>query len=124
MTTSTGSKATTLPLGRVAPYSESGSGRLPLTQDSSRHRARRLAPSISLISPYKPIVCGIADYVDFLTESAPSAHWDVLSFDLGKYGVRLREEQPSASDNDGHPVVLFLGVPAAMAIPLLRSRGD
>lgn len=124
MTTSTGSKATTLPLDRVAPYSESGSGRRPLTQDNSRHRARRLAPSISLISPYKPIVCGIADYVDFLTESAPPAHWDVLSFDLGKYGVRLREEQPSASDNVWYGIPSRDGYSAASITRGLRPRAD
>jgi len=58
-----------------------------------------MMPSVSLISPYKPIICGIADYAHFLTREAPPHCWDVLSFDLDKYGVPLSKNQPSATNH-------------------------
>jgi hypothetical protein len=54
-------------------------------------------PSVTLISPYKPIICGIADYSYFLTREAPPHRWDVLSFNLANYGVPLCDEQSSAA---------------------------
>jgi hypothetical protein len=45
--------------------------------------------TISFVAPYKPIMCGIADYTDFVTQECPHGAWDVLSFDLANYGVPL-----------------------------------
>jgi hypothetical protein len=45
--------------------------------------------TISFVGPYKPIMCGIADYTDFVTQECPDGAWDVLSFDLDNYGVPL-----------------------------------
>jgi len=45
--------------------------------------------TISFVAPYKPIMCGIADYTDFVTQECPDGAWDVLSFDLDNYGVPL-----------------------------------
>ena len=45
--------------------------------------------TISFVTPYKPIMCGIADYTYFVTQECPDGEWDVLSFDLHNYGVPL-----------------------------------
>jgi len=63
------------------------------------HQEKGMMPSIALVSPYKPIICGIADYAYFLTREAPAHCWDVLSFDLDNYGVPLSEDQPSATNH-------------------------
>ena len=44
---------------------------------------------ITFITPYKPIICGIADYAGFITRESPPGRWDVLSFNLDNYGVPL-----------------------------------
>ncbi len=44
---------------------------------------------ITFITPYKPIICGIADYSDFILRESPIGKWSVLSFDLANYGVPL-----------------------------------
>jgi glycosyltransferase involved in cell wall biosynthesis len=44
---------------------------------------------IYFVGPYKPIMCGIADYTSFITRKSPVGRWGVLSFDLEKYGVPL-----------------------------------
>ena len=69
-----------------------------VVSDRLGHQEKSMMPSISMISPYKPIICGIADYTYFLTREAPSHSWDVLSFDLDNYGVPLSEDQPSATN--------------------------
>ncbi|UCG12701.1 MAG: hypothetical protein JSU72_19850, partial [Deltaproteobacteria bacterium] len=61
------------------------------------HQEQGMMPSVALVSPYKPIICGIADYSYFLTREAPPHRWDVLSFNLANYGVPLCEEQSSAA---------------------------
>ena len=43
--------------------------------------------TISFVTPYKPIMCGIADYTYFVTQECPDGAWDVLSFNLDHYGV-------------------------------------
>ncbi len=63
------------------------------------HQEKGMMPSIALVSPYKPIICGIADYAHFLTREAPAHCWDVLSFDLDNYGVPLSKDQPSATNH-------------------------
>ena len=45
--------------------------------------------TISFVTPYKPIMCGIADYTDFVTQECPDGAWNVLSFNLDHYGVPL-----------------------------------
>ena len=45
--------------------------------------------SIYFVGPYRPIMCGIADYTSFITDRSPAGKWGVLSFDLDKYGVPL-----------------------------------
>ncbi|MFC2072835.1 hypothetical protein ACFLUU_09135 [Chloroflexota bacterium] len=49
--------------------------------------------SICFIGPYKPIMCGIADYTSFITRKSPAGKWGVLSFDLEKYGVPLTADR-------------------------------
>ena len=44
--------------------------------------------SIYFIGTYKPIICGIADYTNFITRECPAESWGVLSFDLEKIGKR------------------------------------
>jgi len=50
---------------------------------------------ITFVAPYKPIMCGIADYTDFLIRESPPGTLDVLSFDLKNYGVPLHKDPPS-----------------------------
>ena len=64
-----------------------------------RHQQKSMMPSISLVSPYKPIICGIADYAYFLTREAPPHCWNVLSFDLDNYGVPLSKGRSSATNH-------------------------
>ena len=45
--------------------------------------------SIYFVAPYKPIMCGIADYTSFITRESPVGRWGVLSFDVDKYGAPL-----------------------------------
>ena len=45
--------------------------------------------SIYFVGPYKPIMCGIADYTSYVTRGTPAGRWGVLSFDLRKYGFPL-----------------------------------
>ncbi len=45
---------------------------------------------VTFITPYKPIICGIADYSDFILKESPIGKWSVLSFNLVNYGVPLR----------------------------------
>ena len=61
---------------------------------------------ITFITPYKPIVCGIADYSYFVVRECPPGSCNVLSFDLDNYGVPLHEEPVSLT----HPV--WYGIPS------------
>ena len=45
--------------------------------------------SIYFAGPYRPIMCGIGDYTEFLTRRSPSGRWGVLSFNLMNYGGPL-----------------------------------
>jgi glycosyltransferase involved in cell wall biosynthesis len=53
--------------------------------------------SIYFVGPYKPIMCGIADYTSFITRKSPVGRWGVLSFDLEKYGVSLTADRELAT---------------------------
>ena len=48
--------------------------------------------SIYFVGTYKPIVCGIADYIDFLSRACPAGKWGVLSFDPDTYGGPLARD--------------------------------
>ena len=48
---------------------------------------------ITFITPYRPIICGIADYASFITRESPPGRWSVLSFNLNNYGVPLSDDQ-------------------------------
>ena len=54
--------------------------------------------SISFITPYMPIICGIADYTGFITRECLPGRWNVLSFDLANYGVPLSSWQARPGD--------------------------
>ena len=54
--------------------------------------------SISFITPYMPIVCGIADYTAFITRECLPGRWNILSFDLPNYGVPLSSWQARPGD--------------------------
>ena len=41
--------------------------------------------SIYFVSTYKPILCGIADYLKFLLKEIPKEKWKVISFDLKSF---------------------------------------
>jgi len=52
--------------------------------------------SIYFVSTYKPILCGIADYLNFLLKEVSPARWKVISFNLKNYvasGDRLTKEK-------------------------------
>ncbi len=53
---------------------------------------------ISFVTTYKPIVCGIADYAEYITRESPTGRWEVLSFNLQNYGVPLVCEGPLPVD--------------------------
>ncbi len=61
--------------------------------------------SIYFVGPYKPIMCGIADYTSFIIRKSPVGRWGVLSFDLEKYGV------PLAADRDLPTGRVWYGIP-------------
>ncbi|MEE8373753.1 MAG: hypothetical protein V3R87_08545 [Dehalococcoidia bacterium] len=50
---------------------------------------------ITFVSPFKPIICGIADYTDFVTRECPAGKWAVLSFNLNDREAPLSQEHPS-----------------------------
>ncbi|MFC1848261.1 hypothetical protein ACFLXV_02995 [Chloroflexota bacterium] len=45
---------------------------------------------ISFVSTYRPIICGIADYSEFITRESPPGKWEVLSFKLENCKMPLR----------------------------------
>jgi len=62
--------------------------------------------SVTFVSPYKPIVCGIADYTGFLTREMPAGRYDVLSFNLENYGVTLNNDPISSAES------VWYGIPS------------
>lgn len=53
---------------------------------------------ITFITPYKPIICGIADYTEFTTRESLPGTWAVLSFNLEQYGAPLSNNKVSLTD--------------------------
>ena len=47
--------------------------------------------SICFVGTYSPIMCGIADYTEFITSQIPDREWGVLSFDLHRFNGNLVE---------------------------------
>ncbi|UCC61290.1 MAG: hypothetical protein JSV02_05585 [Dehalococcoidia bacterium] len=84
-------------LQALEPQSKLKSGQHRELPERFWHQEQGMMPSVALVSPYKPIICGIADYSYFLTREAPPHRWDVLSFNLDNYGVPLCEEQSPAA---------------------------
>ncbi len=48
--------------------------------------------TIYFVGPYKPIMCGIADYTGFIANKCLPGTWGMLSFNLERYGVPLTPE--------------------------------
>jgi glycosyltransferase involved in cell wall biosynthesis len=48
---------------------------------------------ICFVGPFKPIMCGIADYTGFLTDQMPRGSWGILSFDPQTYGRPLTNDE-------------------------------
>lgn len=61
--------------------------------------------SIYFVGPYKPIMCGIADFTSFITDHCPSGEWGVISFDLNGYGV------PLIAKGETKPDCVWYGIP-------------
>jgi hypothetical protein len=61
--------------------------------------------SIYFAGPYKPIMCGIADYTAFLTGRCMPNRWGVLSFNLEKYG------NPLTNSAETGPEHAWYGIP-------------
>ncbi|MFC2058558.1 hypothetical protein ACFLTS_02805 [Chloroflexota bacterium] len=47
---------------------------------------------ITFVTPYKPIICGIADYTHFIVKASPPDSCDVITFNLDNYGVPLHKD--------------------------------
>jgi len=45
--------------------------------------------SIYFVGTHKPIMCGIADYTNFVAREIPAGRWGVISFDLKRYSAPL-----------------------------------
>ena len=88
------------------------------------HQGPNMMPSVTLISPYKPIICGIADYSYFLTREATPQCWDVLSFNLANYGVPLCNEQPSATDSVWYGITSRDDFSASSILQGLKPRSN
>ncbi len=53
---------------------------------------------ITFITPYKPVICGVAGYAGYVTGESPPGRWDVLSFSLRDYGVPMRHDEAPFND--------------------------
>jgi len=73
--------------------------------------------SIYFVGPYKPIMCGIADYTSFITRKSPAGRWGMISFDLEKYGVPLTADRESATGR------VWYGIPdrRSFSAPVIRD---
>ena len=59
---------------------------------------------ITFVTPYRPVICGIADYAQSVTRESPRGGWDVLSFNLENYGVRLGNDWGPLTDPVRHSI--------------------
>ena len=53
---------------------------------------------INFVGPYKPIMCGIGDYTEYVTRQLPPESWAVLSFDPQTYGSPVTSNNVAATD--------------------------
>jgi glycosyltransferase involved in cell wall biosynthesis len=61
---------------------------------------------IYFVGTYKPMMCGIGDYTDFMTRVSPAARWGVLSFDLESSGIPLATGERLVTDR------VWYGIPS------------
>ena len=61
---------------------------------------------ITFVTPYKPIVCGVADYTDFISRECLPGRWDVISFNLDGYGV------PPSTEHGSFTAPVWYGIPS------------
>lgn len=54
--------------------------------------------TICFVGPYRPIMCGIAEYTNFIVRELPTTAWKALSFDLENYGAPLISEDGAPPD--------------------------
>lgn len=79
--------------------------------------------SIYFVGPYKPIMCGIADYTSFLTRESPFGRWGVISFDLERYGAPLVVGDVEAKDRVWYGIPSRREVSASMILEGLEKLG-
>ena len=60
---------------------------------------------IDFVAPFRPIMCGIADYTGFVAEQLPSGEWGILSFAPQTYGSQL------TGDCDPQDSRVWYGIP-------------
>ncbi|MFA5629579.1 MAG: hypothetical protein WC958_04960 [Dehalococcoidales bacterium] len=65
---------------------------------------------IYFVSPYKPIMCGIADYTEYVIKELPDSNRGVLSFDLKKLNSPLLLNRTENND------CVWYGIPGAQNI--------
>lgn len=79
---------------------------------------------ITFVTPYRPIICGIADYAQFVTRESPRGAWDVLSFNLGNYGVPLSNDRGPLTDPVWYSIPSRDDYSARHILEGLRPRPD
>jgi hypothetical protein len=120
----TGKSTRSKPLLEVPELPKEPKSGKHLVVDGLGHQEKGMMPSISLISPYKPIICGIADYTYFLTREAPPHSCDVISFDLDNYGVPLSDDRPAATNHVWYGISSRDDFSAASILQGLRPRAN
>jgi glycosyltransferase involved in cell wall biosynthesis len=80
--------------------------------------------SISFVTTYRPIVCGIADYTEYITRASPAGEREVLSFNLEKYGMPVGCDRPSPTDHVWYGIPSRDDYSARDVLRGLRPRSD
>lgn len=94
-----------------------------LTQPIERRVKRNSErASIYFVGPYKPIMCGIADYTSYITRESPVGRWGMLSFDLEKYGDSLTGDEV-ATEGVWYGIPGRQGFSAPMILEGLKELG-
>ena len=63
--------------------------------------------SIYFVGTYEPIMCGIADYIAFITREIPAERWGMLSFDLERFSGPLTGGNGKEEDRVWHGIPDF-----------------
>ena len=79
--------------------------------------------TIYFVSPYLPIMCGIADYTSYLVRSCPTGDWGVLSFDLEKYDSLFTHDDDIDTDRVWYGIPGREGFSASAIREGLRELG-